>query len=263
VIGGASLPEASLPEASRPEASGPEAVRPDAARPVTVRLRSGDVALIRQVRPSDAPRLARAYANLGEQSRYRRFFTLMPELPASTLTWASEVDHTHHEALVASPLLSPAIIGECRFVRFEDRPDTADLAITVIDSWQGRGLGSALLARLSERALQLGVTYFVADVLAENRTMLGMLPGLGRFESEADGSMVSTRIEIAEPPVRAQQDFLDLLAAAAHGDVVGVPVPLRRLIEATDGVAHTLLLPVSILLKALRPLNRTCTDDDD
>lgn len=228
-----------------------------------VRLRSGDVVLIRQVRPADAPRLARAYANLGEQSRYRRFFTLMPELPAGTLTWASEVDHTDHEALVASPLLSPAIVGECRFVRLADRPDTADLAITVIDSWQGRGLGSALLARLSERALQVGVTSFAADVLAENRTMLAMLPALGRFESEPDGSMVSTRIEIAEPPVRAQQDFLQLLAAAAHGDVVGIPAPLRRLIEVSDGVAHTLLLPVSTLLKALRAQTRNRTDEPE
>ena len=220
-------------------------------RPVVVRLRSGDAVRIRQIRPADAPRLARAYENLGEQSRYRRFFTLMPELPASTLVRASEVDHENHEALIASPLLSPEIVGECRFVRFEDRPDTADLAITVIDSWQGRGLGSALLARLSARALEVGVTHFTADVLAENRPMLALLPSLGRFETDHDGPVVSARIEIAEPHDRAQQDFLDLLAAAAQGDLVGIPVPLRRFIEVSDGIAHTVLLPVSTLLGAL------------
>lgn len=42
--------------------------------------------------------------------------------------------------MVALPLLSPEIVGECRFVRLSDRPDTADLAVTVVDAWQGRGV---------------------------------------------------------------------------------------------------------------------------
>src|SRR2546430_12957289 len=121
-----------------------------AARGQSVRLRSGDVVRLRQVRPDDAPALARAYANLGEQSRYRRFFTVTPELPEATLTAAAGVDHQDHEALVALPLLSTEIVGEFRFVRLADRPDTADLAVTVGDAWQGRGLGSVLLSRLTE-----------------------------------------------------------------------------------------------------------------
>jgi len=86
-----------------------------ASRPHVVTLRSGDAVLVRQVRPDDAPALARAYENLGGQSRYRRFFTAMPELPEATLKAAAEVDHEKHEALVALPLGSPEIVGECRF----------------------------------------------------------------------------------------------------------------------------------------------------
>ena len=117
-------------------------------------------------------------------SRYRRFFTVMPELPEATLTTAVEVDHTDHEALVAVPLLSAEIVGECRFIRRAGQPDTADAGVTVIDQWQGRGLGSALLTRLSERALEVGVDYFAAEILAENRTMLALLPSLGRVETD-------------------------------------------------------------------------------
>ena len=95
-----------------------------ASRPQLVTLRSGDVVQIRQVRPDDAQALVRAYANLGEQSRYRRFFTIMRELPDSILKAAVEVDHTDHEALVAVPLLSAEIVGECRFIRLPDQPDT-------------------------------------------------------------------------------------------------------------------------------------------
>ena len=224
-----------------------------ASQPQLVTLRSGDVVRIRQVRPDDAQALARAYANLGEQSRYRRFFTVMPELPEATLKAAVEVDHTDHEALVAVPLLSTEIVGECRFIRLPDQPDTAEAGVTVVDAWQGRGLGSALLARLSERALEAGIEYFTAEVLAENRTMLALLPSLGQVETESHGPVVTARVELAEPPGQAAPDFLDLLTAAARGDIVGLPVLLRRLIRVPAGLAHIVRLPVSTVLKTWRP----------
>jgi RimJ/RimL family protein N-acetyltransferase len=224
-----------------------------ASQPQLVTLRSGDVVLIRQVRPDDAPALVRAYANLGEQSRYRRFFTVMPELPEATVKTAVEVDHVDHEALVAVPEQSAEIVGECRYIRLPDQRDTADVGVTVVDAWQGRGLGSALLARLSERAVGAGIEYFTAEVLAENRTMLGLLPGLGRVETESHGPVVSARVELAEPSRPPGPDFLDLLAAAARGDIVSLPVLLRRLIRVPEGLAHIVRLPVSTVLKAWRP----------
>jgi RimJ/RimL family protein N-acetyltransferase len=224
-----------------------------ASQPLAVRLRSGDVVRLRQVRPQDAPALARAYANLGSQSRYQRFFTPVPELSQTLLKDATEVDHENHEALVAVPLLSCEIVGECRFVRLADRPDTADLAVTVVDAWQGRGVGSALLARLSERALEAGIEYFTAEVLAENRTMLAMLPSLGRVETSSHGPVVSARIEIGEPPQLARQELRDLLAAAARAEILVLPTPLRHLVQVPGELAHVLRLPVTALLGALPP----------
>jgi RimJ/RimL family protein N-acetyltransferase len=208
---------------------------------------------VRQVRPDDAPALVRAYANLGEQSRYRRFFTVMPELPDATLKAAVEVDHADHEALVAMPLLSAEIVGECRFIRLLDQPDTAEVGVTVVDAWQGRGLGSALLARLSERALDAGIEYFTAEVLAENRTMLALLPGLGQVQTESRGPVVTARVELAEPSRPAGPDLIDLLTAAARGDIVSLPVLLRRLIRVPEGLTHVVRLPVSTVLKTWRP----------
>jgi RimJ/RimL family protein N-acetyltransferase len=223
-----------------------------ASQPQLVTLRSGDVVRIRQVRPDDAPALVRAYANLGEQSRYRRFFTAMPELPEATLKAAVEVDHVDHEALVAVPLLSSEIVGECRFIRLPDQFDTAEVGVTVVDAWQGRGLATALLARLSEHALQAGIEYFIAEILAENRTMLALLPGLGQVETESRGPVVTARVELGEPSRQAQPDLLDLLTAAARGDIVSLPVLLRRLIRVPEGLAHIVRLPVSTVLKTWR-----------
>jgi RimJ/RimL family protein N-acetyltransferase len=222
-----------------------------------VTLRSGDVVRIRQIRPDDGPALVRAYANLGEQSRYRRFFTVMPELPEATLRAAVAVDHVDHEALVAVPLPATEIVGECRFIRWPDQPDSAEIGVTVVDAWQGRGLGSALLACLSERALEAGIDYFTAEVLAENRTMLALLPGLGQVETESHGPVVTARVELAEPSRQVSPDVLGLLAAAARGDIVVLPVLLRRLIRVPEGLAHIVRLPVSTVLKTRLPGPRT------
>jgi RimJ/RimL family protein N-acetyltransferase len=228
-----------------------------ASQPQLVTLRSGDAVRIRQIRPDDAPALVLAYANLGEQSRYRRFFTVMPELPEATLKTAVEVDHVDHEALVAVPEQSAEIVGECRFIRLPDQPDTAEVGVTVVDAWQGRGLGSALLERLSERAVEAGIEYFTAEVLAENRTMLALLPGLGHVETESRGPVVSARVELAEPSRQPGPDLLDLLTAAARGDIMSLPVLLRRLIRVPEGLAHIVRFPVSTVLKAWRPGPRT------
>ena len=226
-------------------------------QPQLVTLRSGDVVRVRPVRPDDGPALARAYANLGEQSRYRRFFTVMPELPDATLKTAVDVDHVDQEALVAVPLLSTEIVGECRFIRLPDQPDTAEVGVTVVDGWQGRGLGPTLLARLSECAAAAGIEYFTAEFLAENRTVLALLPGLGQVETESSGPVVTALVELAEPSRQPGPDLLDLLTAAARGDIVSLPVLLRRLIRVPEGLAHIVRLPVSAVLKTWRAGPRT------
>jgi hypothetical protein len=66
--------------------------------------------------------------------------------------------------------------------------------------------------------------------------------------------VVSARIEIAEPPRPARQDLLDLLAAAARGEIMIIPLALRRLIRVPEELAHIVRLPVTAVLKALPPL---------
>jgi hypothetical protein len=126
------------------------------------------------------------------------------------------------------------------------------VAVTVVDAWQGRGLGSALLARLAARAVEAGIVYFSAEVLAENRSMLALLPRLGRVEAESAGTVVESRIELAEPSQEEQTEFLDLLAAAARGEIISIPAPLRQLLRAYGEMGEIIRLPVTLLLRALR-----------
>ena len=64
-------------------------------------------------------------------------------------------------------------------MRWPEAPDSAEVAVAVVDDWQGRGLGSALLEELTERAGEEGIERFTATVLAENRQVIELLRGLG------------------------------------------------------------------------------------
>jgi GNAT superfamily N-acetyltransferase len=146
-------------------------------------LRDGTRIVIRPVRPDDREALRESFERLSPESRYRRFLAPMAHLSESQLTYLTRVDHHDHEALVAMAEGDGDAEGEglgiARFVRLED-PDAAEVAVAVADSWQGRGLGTVLLAHLLARARQEGIERFTATVLADNRGSLEVLSSLGR-----------------------------------------------------------------------------------
>ena len=53
-------------------------------------------------------------------------------------------------------------MGIARYVRDRKNPAAAEIAVTIVDDWQGRGLGTELLARLSDRAREEGIRWFTA-----------------------------------------------------------------------------------------------------
>jgi GNAT superfamily N-acetyltransferase len=121
-------------------------------------LRDGSHVLIRQVQSVDAPLLADGFARLSAASRWMRFLTPKKELSPAELSYFTDLDHHDHEALGALDNGDGRGVGIARFIRHADDPYAADLAVTIADDWQGRGLGSELLARLSDRARQEGWT---------------------------------------------------------------------------------------------------------
>jgi RimJ/RimL family protein N-acetyltransferase len=154
----------------------PAASRPRPAMEGTpATLRDGSTVLIRQVRGTDAPLLADGFARLSARSRRMRFLGSKTTLSAAELRYFTDVDHYDHEALVA---LSPAGqrgVGIARYIRDPDDPRVAEIAVTIADDWQGRGLGTELLARLSDRARQAGIGRFTATVSADNAAMTRLL----------------------------------------------------------------------------------------
>jgi GNAT superfamily N-acetyltransferase len=153
--------------------------RPGRAAGGRVVLRDGSKVVIRPVQRDDAPLLADGFARLSPQSRRLRFLRTKDELTPAELRYFTDVDHHDHEALGALDHPGGRGVGIARYVRDTGDPRAAEIAVTVVDDWQGRGLGTELLAQLSGRARAAGICRFTALASADNRAAAGLLRGAG------------------------------------------------------------------------------------
>ncbi len=134
-----------------------------------VTLNSGRQVAIRPIAPGDGPALSAAYERLSDETKYRRFMAVKPHLSGTDLRYLTDIDGARHVALVAVEVDRPdRILGVARFVRLPDDPQTAEFAIVVGDPYQGDGMGSALMQRLAEAAVNCGVKRLLGTMLAEN-----------------------------------------------------------------------------------------------
>jgi GNAT superfamily N-acetyltransferase len=140
---------------------------------VLTTMRVGDQTLsVREIKLDDVDRLQRMFARLSAETVYHRFFSPVVAPRRSALVWLTAVDHDSRDALVA--LDGDEIVA---VARYDGRPGagTAEVAVTVEDGWQHRGIGRRLTARLAQRAVDHGIESFTASVLADNRPARGLL----------------------------------------------------------------------------------------
>jgi GNAT superfamily N-acetyltransferase len=187
-------------------------------------LADGTRALIRLVRPSDRETLAEGFENLSDESRWLRFHATKPSLSARELSYLTDVDNEDHVALAAATVEGGRGLGIGRFVKVPGT-DVAEIALTVIDSAQGKGLGRVLLTRLVEAARERGVARFRFDVLANNAAMRALLADVVPAEDlhvvwDSD-SVGHFELELPQPPafegVGKQHPLYRLLRLAADG----------------------------------------------
>lgn len=200
----------------------------------TVTLRDGARVRLRPIAPEDKELLAASFERLSEQSRYRRFLTAKSKLSRTELAYlVDEVDHRDHEAIMALDPISGAMLGIARYVRSKDDPEIAEVAVTVADDWQRRGLGKALLDRLTYRARQEGIRRFSALVLGDNRPALGLFADLGEAESHHHSSEVELLIDL--PPKRGMGSQLGrALRAAGAGSLVPARTLAQRVVHGAS-----------------------------
>lgn len=153
------------------------------ARPVKVCLRSGSEVLIRPLLPSDRAALDSALHRLSRESIRKRFFSA--GAPSTRLVdYLIDIDYVDHFAWVALDVVSQEGIAVGRYIR---QPGTlsAEVALTTIDSMQGKGIGTVLLGALGVAAREAGLAELVAYVMEDNhpmRTVFAKADGHTRYD---------------------------------------------------------------------------------
>ena len=160
-------------------------------------LPDGLAVTIRPLLPSDREELAAGFETLSKESRRRRFFTPDLVLDDRDLDYLTELDQKDHVALAA--LVhdgAPRGVAVGRYVRLPDDPCTAEVAVTVLDEFQGRGIGTMLLQALADVAVGSGIQRFVTYVLWESDTLLDVLVAAGGRVVPAEPGVARVELDL-------------------------------------------------------------------
>lgn len=154
--------------------------------------------VLRPIEPGDKAAILDGFEHLSQESRYRRFMGGVKRLTPPILAALTDIDHVDHEAWVAYAPDEPHSpgVGIARYVRLRDEPDVAEPAVTVIDSYQGRGLGTTLMDVIARDAAAKGIKRFRAFVLADNRPILKILRRFGANMCVEEPGVLRAEIEL-------------------------------------------------------------------
>ncbi len=186
-------------------------------------LRDGTPVLVRPIGPSDRALIQQGFHSLSEESRLRRFLVPTSMLTEPELDYLTHLDYWDHFAWGAVRADRPTEgMGVARYIRLQSEPGVAEAAVTVVDVYQRRGLGTFLLGLLTAAALTAGIFIFRAYVLEQNLPMRTLLEGLGaRAEFDSPG-IVCMDIPLAPelmpdtPTVRALREAASRVAPESH-----------------------------------------------
>lgn len=134
---------------------------------------------IRALRHEDRDALVAAAESASEQLIHRRFFGPRRHFSEQEISYFVDVDFVNHVALVAvaDENGQSQIAGGGRYVVVQ--PGEAEVAFTVIDRYQGQGIGSVLMKHIGILASDAGLRELIAEVLPENVPMLRVFQNSG------------------------------------------------------------------------------------
>ena len=184
---------------------------------------------IRPIEADDGPRIREIWDAMSDESRRRRFLSPANEVSDEDIRYLVEVDHKRHEALLALGEAGRAV-GVARYVRTPGDRTSAEVAVVVVDDWHHRGLGTALLDRLTERAREHGIERYTAIVSQDNEIVLRALDRAGAVrtattdEGEVEFAIPLPDEGIAGGPAAA-------LRAAAEAPLEFLTAVVRRVVR--------------------------------
>jgi GNAT superfamily N-acetyltransferase len=174
-------------------------------------LPGGGAMRLRLVRPEDRDGIVEGFARLSAETRVQRFFYPKMSLSKQEIDALVAPADDDHGAIVAIELdtdgSEKAGIAMARFARSKDSPDAAEIAITIVDDWQGLGIGRILLHRLLAMVSERGIPYVDGRLQAENRRMHHLLEPYvpdGGFRREESTLLFRFPVPAPDDPMMVQ-----------------------------------------------------------
>lgn len=156
-------------------------------------LRCGTRIELQALGPENRACIAEGFERMSAESRQSRFLRPMHKLDAATLDYLTAIDGSRHLAIGART--ADDRVGLARCVRLDDEPDTAEIAVTVLDDWQRRGVARVLVTELARWADAVAIRKFRALVGYENRPVMKLLALTG-VPMIPEGGMIRADIGI-------------------------------------------------------------------
>lgn len=158
---------------------------PAARGPVVTVLRDGSEGLVRPIEPSDEPYLRAGFEHLSARSREMRFLSTSVHPTGRDYDYLVHPDGVDHLALVMErhPVDADERIGYgvARCIRVPEDPTCAEVAVTVADEHQHKGVGTALLLELADWCLERGIERWCGIMRIDNEAVLAMMDRVARL----------------------------------------------------------------------------------
>jgi CRP-like cAMP-binding protein len=167
-------------------------------KPIPVEARDGTQLMLRPVLPGDTQRVAHGRVMFSAETLYRRFLSVRTPT-ATVLTYLFEVDYVDHFVWIITDGEDGPVIADGRFVRDPENPVVAEIAFTVADAYQGRGIGTLLFAALAVAARVDGIERFHAQVLADNLPARALLDRLDAHWVRDEPGVVTATVDVPDP----------------------------------------------------------------
>lgn len=165
--------------------------------PIPIQVRDGTELLLRPVLPGDSERTMQGHVQFSSETLYRRFMSPRVSSPA-LMDYLFEVDYVDHFVWVVTDA-DGYPVADARFIRDEHDPTVAEIAFTVADAYQGRGIGTFLMGALSVAARVDGVEKFSGRVLSDNLPMRTIMDHYDAMWQRDDVRVVTTVIDVPDP----------------------------------------------------------------
>ena len=167
---------------------------------VTETLHDGSTVEIRAQRPEDREEILAEFRQASPETVYHRFFSMKRTFSEKEQHYFFDVDFVNHVVLIAVANTDgrSRIVGGARFVVTE--PGKAEVAFSVVDGYQGHGLGAVLMHHITAIARDAGISEFVAEVLSDNGAMLAVFEHSGLITTtRREGSSIHVAMRFPDP----------------------------------------------------------------